>query len=535
MTSCERTPIPPLASISELAPKHVEPGDVIRITGQGFVEGPALITLSGAFHPEGRGEVTPASVSLPGNAISSTAVDVPITDKSLGGVIQEPVRFRGSIEVAFQSARPHRQVRVIAQSDAVELHLRPAGGSILLAAKRMRLGMGFLGAMGIVPADTDSQSGLIVADVSTGSAAESAGITFGDRLLAVDGTAIAEIADLASIKPAPHHRFEAVSRNGLLRTITITAPGASHLDRDEFFAIVLSSVALGLFLAIAAPTRGWFARPAAATANPMAVIFGFAMVSIPLLLIPAVAILYRVGYRGSILLLSVNVLGLAITALFQVRPTPFRLALNAVHALPVLAVMMVATACGAAVGLSDIATSQQHAVWGWHAWSSPFALAATIGAMALLWPPRNASGTKRRSVSNAVNWMTAVPAAAMLTTCCLGGWLIPGVPAGQLTESGWLLASACLVFFVKTWMVLLIARWFASVGLVERRARTVAPRVGWRSALLCLATLSTLGWMWTDIRPAYRMAGQMLAIAACGTFFTVLAITTLKNARQSFG
>ena len=42
-----------MASIERVEPAVIEQGDVLRITGAGFVEGPARVTLSGAFDPSG--------------------------------------------------------------------------------------------------------------------------------------------------------------------------------------------------------------------------------------------------------------------------------------------------------------------------------------------------------------------------------------------------------------------------------------------------------------------------------------------------
>ena len=151
---------------------------------------------------------------------------------------------------------------------------------------------------------------------------------------------------------------------------------------------------------------------------------------------------------------------------------------------------------------------------------------------ALLWPFQ-ASGQKRNRASVLASWVAAVPAAAMLTACCLGGWLIPGVPLARMAGNGWLLAMGCLIFLAKTWIVILISRWFASYGFVERRSRLENPRLALKFFALGLAAVLALGWIWTDLPLVYRVTGQVLATAASVTFFTALTILGLKQQRHS--
>ncbi len=194
--------------------------------------------------------------------------------------------------------------------------------------------------------------------------------------------------------------------------------------------------------------------------------------------------------------------------------------------------MAVAGASSSAVGLWDIVASQEATPWGWHAWSSPFALALVFAAVALLWPttPMN---TKDGRIASIAAWIAAVPAAALLTVCCLGGWLIPDVPVSRMTSSGLLLAMGCLFFFAKTWIVLLVARWFAATGIVERRAHRAKARIGLRFIALGVAGALTLGWIWADLPISFRMVGQVLATAASVTFFTTLTILGFRRINQS--
>ncbi len=529
--ACDRTVVPPLATVEQIGPGVIEPGDVIRIKGNGFVEGPTRIVFKGAFEPVGLAAPEVRTVDVDGNAVSETLIEAPVTAEVMKRLANEPSRFVGNARITFPTASSLNTVHIVATAEGVAFDLRPAGGGVPLAAQRSREGIRLLNSFGMVVSDPVSGDGLEVKEVIPKSSAAQAGVEFGDRLLAVDGRALASPADLAGLSPSESHQFEMISRRGTARRVELSYISPAHLQTDEFASIVLSSIALGLFLAFAAPTRRKLTRPTNGQIDPFARAVGFALVSIVLLLVPACAILSRAGFGASLALLSANVLGLAGLSFFARGTIASRFARFVAHAFPVPAMIAVAGASSSAMGFFDFVASQEASTWKWHAWSSPFALTLVFASLALLWPSLPQSGQNRRLGSVAA-WIAATPAAAMLTTCCLGGWLIPGIPLSAMASSSFYLALGCLVFFVKTWLVLLIARSFAAADILERRNTGDKSRIGLRFIALGAAVALTLGWLWADMPLAMRVAGQILATAASVTVFTALSMLGLKRVRQ---
>jgi hypothetical protein len=535
LASCGGQAAPTLAIVGEVAPDIVEPHDIIHIKGAGFVEGPAQVTLQGLFKPMGLAPGKERTVRLDGTAGSASLVEVFVTPLLMERLADEPTRFSGNIEIAFPTAATLDAVHIVARRESVSFEIRPAGGGVVLAAKRSHKAAMFLQKIGLVLSGSANGDGLFVSRVTTGGQAELSGVRSGDRLLAVDGIPLAALSDLDGIEKAKSHRFEFVSTSGIFKEVSLGALPQAHLDSDEFTAIVLSSIALGFFLAFVAPTRRFLSRPQASLTDPVAKAVGFGIVSIPLLLIPAGALLTGAGVYSTLLLSGINVLGLAVIAFYDKGPPVKRLFSFLMHLLPLPIVVVVAGASGSAIGLWDVVASQEATPWGWHAWSSPFALGAVIATLTLLWPSTQ-SGSHMSRLVGVATWMAATPLAAMVTTYCLGGWALPGIPLSRIADNGWLLALSVFIFFVKTWAVLLIARWFDATGMKERRQRNrTASRLVPRFVVLVIAAVLALAWVWVDLPDSYRVTGQILATAASVTFFTALTIFGLKNAIPSVG
>ncbi|MCP4678767.1 MAG: PDZ domain-containing protein [Deltaproteobacteria bacterium] len=504
------------------------------MSGTGFIEGPTRIRFEGAFEPIGLAEPKSHTAYLDGTAVSGTLIEIPINSRVMKQLTDEPARFKGSVEVTFPAASALDAIRIVARNEHIEIDLRPAGGGVAIAARRFREANHLLASLGIALTGDDGKDNLVIAEIIPGSPAAAAGVEPGDRILAVDGTALAAPADLAGVSEGDSHRFELVSGEGTMREVVLAVGSPMQLDSDEFTAIVLSSIALGLFLAFAAPTRRRTAMPYTRTTDPFTKAIGFAAVSVPLILIPAGAMLSHAEFGAAIALIGVNVLGLAGIALFTTGKALKRFAAFLAHLLPVPAIMAVAGASGSAIGLWDIVASQEATPWGWHAWSSPFALGLVIAAVALLWPS-TAGNSENKQASTFAAWTASAPGAALIAAYCLGGWIIPGIPVNRMTDSSLLLIAGCLIFFTKTWIVLLVARGFAAASVVERRTMRTKIHLGLRFVALGVAAVLALGWLWTDIPTSCRIAGQMLATATSITLFTAGVIVMLKKARQSFG
>jgi len=524
---------PPLATIDSVRPKLIEPGDVLLLEGTGFVEGPARVSFTGLFKPAGLAEPRYRAAYLEGTAVSLNLIEIPLTGGMIARLTEEPARFTGTIDVTFPAAAALDAIHISAKAEDVTFDIRPAGGGVALAARRTRETKRLMGSLGLSLTQVVGEDGLVVAEVVPESTAGRAGVRPLDRILAVDGVALATPTDLAGLTIGEEHRFEFVSAQGTMRSVKLTVGPGHRLDRDIFTAIILSSIALGLFLAFAAPSRHRIPHLSIASVDALTRAIGFGVISVPLLLIPAAGVLTRAGFGALLGLLGANVLGLTALAFFSKEPLPRRLVEFVVHLMPAPLIIAVAWALSSAAGLSDIVASQAAVPWGWHAWSSPFALALNFAAVALLWPTVSAPDKRNHSIP-ILTWLTAIPAAAMLSTCCLGGWLVPGVPFDRLTESSPLLALGCLLFTAKTWLVLLAARWLGSVAVPDRRSLGRRPFLGWRFGALAIAAVAAFGWLWIDLPETYRVAGQVLATAASISMMTALATIALKRASRSF-
>jgi hypothetical protein len=512
-----------LASVTRVGPAELEPGDVLRIEGTGFVEGSARVTLEGTFTEPGTDSPARRRVSLDGMAPSGEAVEVPMTTATMALLTDVPVAFEGTVQVRFPDAGRQGPVEIGAESGSIRLRLGPTGGAVPAAALENRAAIRFLEENGLAVTDSPAGDDLLVASVTPGGPADRAGIGVGDRLLGMDSAGLKELKDLARVAPRASHVFEIVSPGGEVRSVTVQAAAAATLDADEFAALVLSAVVFGLFWAFVAPSRR---RPEDQVApapggHPLASALGIGAISAALLVFPAAVTLLRAGMAATLVLLAAQALGLTLIAAGGHAPVLARIASLGARIVPVFALLTVAFAAGQTVAPYEAVAAQHATAWGWHAWSSPFALAVVVATVALLWPAGPAIPA----------WATAVPASMLVVTLGLGGWLVPGASLDDLAHSPWLLVLGSLVFCVKGWIVLLAARWFAAAGLRDRRGERARWRLFVRLGVLGAAAVAALAWIWLDLPSACRIAGQVLATAAFVAILTAFVASRLKGLR----
>jgi hypothetical protein len=206
------------------------------------------------------------------------------------------------------------------------------------------------------------------------------------------------------------------------------------------------------------------------------------------------------------------VAGLAIVALYGRGPVVYR-GLGAIaHLLPVPVALVLAGTFGSSFGMWNLVASQESSLWGWHAWSNPFALAAFILAISLLWPalPDRESPTLAAGISS---WLAAVSGSMAITACGFGGWLIPSLPMNELVlRNTMMLLVGVAVFALKTWLVLLTARWFWSARADDRRERVRQGRqTVVRAALLVVTAALAMAWNWYGLPEDLVAAGRVLA------------------------
>ena len=270
-----------LASIEQVRPEVLEPGEVFRIEGSGFVEGQATIAFTGEFKPVGMARAQKRTVLVDGVATSNTEIELAVTPHVMRLLASSPSHFKGNLEVGFPGVGSFGAVRIQAKSEQVSIDLMPAGGAVEAAASRSREASEFLAGLGIMRGASEE---LVVHEVADGSPAWRAGLRKSERLLAIDGVALTSLQDLAGVKNRSNYRFSVASSNGAVREISVAASPNAQLDRDELAAVVLFAVAAGLFFAFAAPTRRRMEVLRASPVSPvgMAIELGVAILPGPL-------------------------------------------------------------------------------------------------------------------------------------------------------------------------------------------------------------------------------------------------------------
>jgi hypothetical protein len=517
-TACARSPTVEMAAISRVEPSVLEQGDVLRIEGNGFVEGPTRVTLSGMFDPSGLVPPEHRVVVVDGVAVSETSIEVPITGTAMGALAAEPLRFDGRVGVDFPTALLDGSTRITATSGAVRLDLRPAGSGLASSARRVREAERILSRLGVSLASSPEGNELLIVSVKSGGLADMHGIAPGDRLLAVDGVALSAPADLAGLEENESYKFELVTSGGLPQVATMRLAPLDPGAADEVAAILLTAIALGLLLSFAAPrSRGSGADPGS-RANPLADALGLGAASVPILVLPAVSILTGARISATAFLFAFAVGGLVVSTLYASSGVRQRIAWFCARLAAILAVPALAAALGSALDVSEAVANQGDDRWGWHAWTDPFALLAYLAAAVLIWPER-AQGAAVSPAARLGSWVAAVFTAMAIAAYGLGGWLVPGVPADALRHDVSLLLVGIALYAAKTWVVLLAARSFARYGAAERRR---SPR-GARRPLVAAATLlgasgAALAWEWAKLPAELVSAGRILS---AGIFFAL--------------
>jgi hypothetical protein len=507
-----------MASISKIEPSVLEQGDVLRIEGSGFVEGPTRVTLSGAFDPSGLVPPEHRVVVVDGVAVSETSIEVPITGTAMSSLAAEPLRFDGRLGVDFPTALLGGSTRITATSGVVGLDLRPAGSGIASLARRVREADRILGRMGVTLAPSPEGNDLLIVSVKGGGLADMHGVAPGDRLLAVDGVALSAPADLAGLKENESYRLELVTAAGRSQVVTMRLAPLEPGAADEVAAILLTAIALGLLLSFAAPrTRGQGADPGT-RANPLADALGLGAASVPILVLPALSTLTGARISATAFLFAGAVGGLVVSTLYSSSGARQRIAWFGARLAAILAVPALAAALGSALDVTEAVANQDNERWGWHAWTDPFALVAYLSVAILIWPERGRDATAS-PLARLGSWIAAVFTAMAIAAYGLGGWLVPQVPADALQRDVSLLLVGIALYAVKTWVVLLAARSFARYGAAERRRRSDgAGRPLIAAAVLVGAFGATLAWEWAQLPAELVSAGRILS---AGIFFAL--------------
>ena len=190
--------------------------------------------------------------------------------------------------------------------------------------------------------------------------------------------------------------------------------------------------------------------------------------------------------------------------------------------------LLLASAIGSTTSAVEIVAGQESAPWGINAWSSPFSVVALILAVSLSWP--RGHGESENALNRSVaGWIASIPAACLLVIGWLGGWWVPGIPTGQMTQSALTISLGCLVFLAKTWLILIAIRWFASHAALERRVEErQTTRFKWNFVALIALAGASLWWFLSPLPQDLRIAGQLLATGASVSLCTAAIVLAIK-------
>ncbi len=528
LIACGEPAAVPLANIERTEPESLEPNDTFRIFGNGFVEGSVDVVLTGSIKTLGKesAESTPSGplkgtlrkIHLKGIAVSERAIEIGLSGQILKQIIEEPSVFEGTIEVDFDV---QGNVRLFAKKTDIRLELNPGGAGVKAYARKTREAETSLESFGIRLASSAEVTGLIVAAVTSESPAARVGIEFGDRLLSLDGRPLVDIQDFAQAEPSKNHTVELVTRAGIIRKVNVGPAVFGGLERDELTAIIFSSIAFGLFWAVAAPTGRRLTRSSNASRDPFAraVIVGF--ISLLLCLIPAVILFVYGGPLIWLLLLCGHAAGtIAFFLIGRQRPLFALLTLTFVPT-----VVATTSALCSAIGPLETVIAGLQSPLSIFALANPFMSASAVVSLFLIWPHWE-NGNRRNSLSAFFALLSAAFSAAVVTLCLLGGWNIPMIFESISLDSALTRGAASVIFMLKAWLVLAVSRRLSRFSEESRRKpQRGAPAIG--PLLLIAFSAASVIWNAAKIPVSVQTAGQILAagiFAAAISYFTATEV-----------
>lgn len=517
--SCEETSPISLSEIKTVSPPVIEPGDTLVIEGSGFVKGPTKITLDGEFDPVGLVPPSIHQITLHGTAVSDTKIVRKIDEAIMGRITPEAAEFNGQLKVQFPTAMTDTPIKIQATIQELHIELRPSGGGVQISARRLREAEEIFQILGIGINSQNTLDELLIDRVTKDSIADRGGIEAGARLLAVDGVALASPSDLAGLNLAEEHRLEFVSNRGQNQVLVARLSQVDPLEKDEFAAVLLTSIALGLFIAIMLPRfrRPTFGPPKGR--NPLWTAFGLGVAGVPILLFPALVIAWKIDIVGTVFLLALGFISLVVVLMYSDANILSRFTGFIVYAIPMLVVILIGSTSSNNFGLFEVVKAQGETRWGLHVWSNPFTMLTTIVALSLAWPSRML-GYAPRGAALIGGWSLAIVTSAVVVFYCLGGWQIPGIPTSSLPVGTPAMAVAVTIFALKTWLVLSAARAMAGASNIDRRKqqKSILPTVIRAGILIALAA-AAFGWEWTTMPEDFKFAAQIIS---AGLFFTLV-------------
>lgn len=526
--------------LDELGLREMRPGVTARVTGTGFVPGPATLEFAGTVSQPGEAP-RPWSLAVAASATSDGELVALLPDGVVDVLQATHGRFRGAVTVRFPPPATKGLPPLVGRRAGLSLPMVsevPAAQAVRAvledAARR------FLERLGVEvevaePAHPGGDPRVLVQRVQ-GATAPLDELRPGDRLVALDGIPVTSLADLAP-DPAAAWVTLSAAEAGTGRPfelhLGLQAPDGAFPAADALaLFVVLAVLGLVLYLhfagfsdtlarALAFPLlrrpraparpdatgdgtarrRGWGLVLAAATLGGVAA---------------APALFHRVG-RGwpvlglwgvAVAALLVHRLAHAVGDLVRERATPWTwlarsfgaVASAGAAALPLTASVALVLWNAAALTTGGAVTAQEALPPAWAALRDPFALLLACLALVRI-GPSFAPGQP--------GWRTALDAAATLPACLLlalagfGGWNAGAFEAaafGGLPVGAWVLEG-------KVLLLVAVTAWYGR----RRWARGRDPRaagLAWLFALPCAAAsvmldqLVPTDWYATVVQPA---------------------------------
>ncbi|MBN2717008.1 MAG: hypothetical protein JXX14_14250 [Deltaproteobacteria bacterium] len=526
LTGCGESPTVDFYSVLDLYPKVIEPGDVLIVEGEGFIEGKAQILLEGTAKPMGLQPAEPFRHTLTGTATSETRIEVPITAYLMDRMAKQAIRFSGNATVSFPDIQLDSAISLSGQSPVQRLEFRPTGGGIKIHAMKIREARRAMKTVGLLLESETTDDAITVTGVVQHSLADQSGISKSARLISVDGFPLMGLDELAGLAMDTPHQFEFILPDGTSRQIYIN-PKRSIIDTDAFAAILLTSLFLGIFLAFILPP--WGARRlnrSPALENPLPFVMGYAAAALLTVLFPAVVIQWQLQLNGTLVLIAVFLICNAILLIYGNQTLSVRIS-NAVGSLfGVGAVVLMGGISGNTLGLFNVSMAQSQTLFGYHVWKNPVMMLATVLAISLLWPARFTR--QSTSLQFVAAWLHTIAGTMLLVFFCLGGWTIPGLPDIAPTQHIGMMLAALFFFFAKTWIVLLAARHLAGATTAERRRFTAVSGL-YQLRWMPLPVLAGCA-VYLDLSPIpaeMQMAGQIISTGVFCTLFSLVVFSRI--------
>jgi NADH-quinone oxidoreductase subunit H len=570
--SCVTNAPPQLIQVLEIVPREVEVGDRMAILGGGFPPGkPARVTFRGTLHRPGERPMRHEEIVALATGVAPDRLELVFDEATQAlfcgaGERATHTTFVGDVEAAFAAAAPGA-APIAGLLEDVTVDIRPSASPSTRELQRAREGRRALAWMGVQA--VAGASGLFVEEVTSGSRAQAAGIAAGDVVTSFDGVRVASLADLV---PAPGEhaatlgvrsagdgaRLATQPRDGAVyareRTRVIPMDGFQpppSADRIGAALVVLIAVVIvwlfgaPLRPAIAAALqrmvtrmRGWSpagvlsaAREALPPRGPAGIADGAACALLAIMPFGQYMVAARLDV-GVLFVTAATSLAAAALVTHRLGWPGARAAAHVAwqHVPAAVAVASVVLTTGS-LSVQEIERAQGGWPWEWLAFRSPAALvglglllacsriepdSATSGLAGLL---DDAGGGAREGPHP---WLEAacrahrVVVAGLASALFLGGWLLPGLSAGQedahpaLEVAGavWLLAKTRLLLFAMVGMRRVLPRW--RLGPSTRATGL------WLAPLALSALAGTIAWTWWSPPPAEQLLVSLSLVAAVG-------------------